>query len=227
MLNQRGSSGFRKIFIIILMMTGMNTLYSQTPEHFMLVFLTKSKDHILVEDSHEIENEHLRTISRLADQGFLVNAGPFEGGGEILLLNTKSREETELLLSNDPAIREGFFTTEILGWTLRYGGICDPQVPYEMTTYSFVRYTPASQIASYKTNVDLDMKAGHLKYIEKLMLTGKVVVEGFFAGNDGGIIIYQKDQLDELISQDPAILEGYMKIETKTIWLNKGSFCEK
>ena len=74
MLKQHGSSGFRKILITIMLMTDGNTLYGQSPGQFMLVFLTKSRNHNLVEDSYEIENEHLRTISRLADQGFLVNA---------------------------------------------------------------------------------------------------------------------------------------------------------
>jgi len=192
MLKQRVSAGFRIIFITVVLITGVHALYSQSPGQFMIVFLTVSNNQNLVEDSQEIENEHLRNISRLADQGFLVNAGSFEGGGEVLILNTKSRTETELLLSDDRAIRDGFYTAEILGWTLRYGGICDPPVPYEMNTYTFVRYRPANQIASYKTNVDLDMKAGHLKHIEKLLLTGKVVAEGFFAGNDGAYSFIRK-----------------------------------
>ncbi len=227
MLVLHASSVFNKILITILLMTSVYALYSQPPGHFMVVFLTPSKNHLSVENSQKIENEHLRTISRLADEGILVNAGLFEGGGEVLILNTTSRAETEQLLNNDPAILEGFYNAEILGWTLRYGGICDPPAPYEMKTFSFVRYRPANQIASYKTNVDLDMKAGHLKHVEKLLLTGDVLVEGFFGGNDGGILIYQKDRLDELISQDPAISEGYITIEKKIIWLNKGSFCEK
>ncbi|MCH8232053.1 MAG: hypothetical protein IIB82_05315 [Bacteroidetes bacterium] len=74
MLKQHGSSGFRKILITIMLMTEGNTLYGQSPGQFMLVFLIKSGNHNLVEASHEIENEHFETISRLADQGFLVNA---------------------------------------------------------------------------------------------------------------------------------------------------------
>ena len=175
----------------------------------------------------EIENEHLRNISRLADQGYLVNAGPFEGGGEILIFNTSSREETEKLLQKDPAIEKGLYKMEILNWSLRFGGICDPLVPYEMKTYSFIRFIPINQIASFKTSVDLKMKTEHQKHLERLMLTGEVVVEGEFSGNEGGIMVYRENMLNSLVKEDPSVLNGYMRVEERIIWLNKGSFCDK
>ena len=96
-----------------------------------------------------------------------------------------------------------------------------------MNTYAFVRYIPTNQIASYKTNADFDMKRVHQRYVNGLIETGNVIVEGIFPGNDGGILIYRKGTLDDQIKLDPAIKEGYLSAEISTIWLNKGSFCDK
>lgn len=215
----------RKFLVFILFLATLSS-QAQRGNKFMFVFLTPSNS---MENTavQEIENEHLRNISRLADQGYLVNAGPFEGGGEILIFNTSSREETEKLLQKDPAIEKGLYKMEILNWSLRFGGICDPLVPYEMKTYSFIRFIPINQIASFKTSVDLKMKTEHQKHLERLMLTGEVVVEGEFSGNEGGIMVYNENMLNSLVKEDPSVLNGYMRIEERIIWLNKGSFCDK
>jgi uncharacterized protein YciI len=89
-----------------MLLKASNGLSAQPPGQYKLVFLTESKNHNPVENIQAVENEHLRTISRLADRGLLVNAGPFEGGGELLILITKSRAETEELLNNDRAFTE-------------------------------------------------------------------------------------------------------------------------
>ena len=96
-----------------------------------------------------------------------------------------------------------------------------------MKTYSFIRFIPINQIASFKTSVDLKMKTEHQKHLERLMLTGEVVVEGEFSGNEGGIMVYNENMLNSLVKEDPSVLNGYMRIEERIIWLNKGSFCDK
>jgi uncharacterized protein YciI len=192
----------------------------------MLVFLSPiSNKQISAEEAQVIENDHLKNIGRLSESGVLANAGPFEGGGEFMLLNTNTRNDTEKLLQKDPAIQNGLFKMEILSMEFRKGGICKPDVPYEMKTFSFVRFYATNQIASYKTNVDFDMKRVHQNHLDYLSSSGNVLVEGIFPGNDGGIIIYKGHSLDDKIEDDPAIKGGYLKAETKTIWLNVGSFC--
>jgi len=195
--------------------------------NYILVLLTSIQNaNLTVEEKQVIENNHLRNIGRMSENGLIANAGPFEGGGEIMLLNTTTRNETESLLEQDPAISNGLMTMEILSLQIRIGGICDPVFPYEMKTYSFVRYSPTNQIASYKTNSDLEMKRSHQRHIEMLTASGSIIMEGVFPANDGGIMIFKGSSLNEDINKDPAIMEGYLKSEIKTIWLNKGSFCD-
>lgn len=199
---------------------------SQDKKSYVLVFLSPvSNERISVEEAQVIENNHLRNIGRLSESGVLANAGPFEGGGELMVLNTNTRNDTEALLNKDPAIQNGLLKMEILSMEFRQGGICSPEIPYEMQTFSFVRYSPTNQIASYKANADFDMRSTHQNYIDYLSSTGNILVEGIFPGNDGGIIIYEGHSLDDKIEDDPAIKQGYLKAEIKTIWLNVGSFC--
>jgi len=193
---------------------------------YMLVFLTPvNNNQISDEEAQVIENDHLRNIGRLSESGVLANAGPFEGGGELMVLNTNTRNATEALLKKDPAIQNGLLKMEILSMEFRQGGICNPHIPYEMKTFSFVRYSLTNQIASYKTNADFDMKRTHQGHIDYLSSSGNILAEGIFQGNDGGILIYKGNSLDSKIEDDPAIKQGYLKAEIKTIWLNVGSFC--
>ena len=196
-------------------------------QSYILVFLTPANNrNISIEEAQVIENNHLRNIGHLSESGVLANAGPFEGGGEFMLLNTLTRNDTEALLNNDPAIQNGLLKMEILSMEFRKGGICSPEIPYEMKTFSFVRYSPTNQIASYKTNADFEMKRTHQRHVDLLISSGDVLIEGIFPGNDGGIIVYKGSSLDDQIDEDPAIKQGYLKAETSIIWLNVGSFCD-
>jgi len=192
---------------------------------YTAVFLSKNStiDTYSESEYQKIENEHLRSIGRLSDSGILVNGGPFEGGGELLILGTKDRKETDFWLEKDPA--NIIYNAEIMSFQLRYGKICEPAIPYEMETYTLIRYQPTNQIARYKSNSDFNMRSGHDDHIKKLIQSGQVIAEGIFGGNDGGLIIYKKDALNKTVQKDPAIVEGYMITTQKTIWLNKGSFC--
>ncbi len=190
------------------------------------VFLTRRpSDNRDKAEIQALENEHLRSIGRLSENGILLNGGPLEGGMELLILNTINRKDTEKVLAEDPA--QNLYNAEILSFELRYGEICQPELPYEMKTYSLIRYLPKNQIASFKSNSDYDMRSSHDAHIRLLISSGQVIAEGVFGDYDGGIIIYQKDAINKTIQNDPAIVEGYLTADQYTIWLNKGSFCIK
>lgn len=209
------------------MFSQVTEAYTQYGDDYMFVFIKKIKreNSFSKEEIQVMENEHLRHIIRMSENGDLANAGPFEGGGEFLIINNKSVTDTNELLINDPIIKNNIYSLEIFSFKLEYGKICKPDIPYEMKTYTLVRYMPANQIASYKTNMNYRMQSGHKTHIDDLIKSGNVLIVGYFPGNDGGIIIYEKDSLNELVETDPSIQNGYMNIQSKTIWLNKGSFC--
>jgi len=219
----------KSLVVLITLFVISNNILAQTDStsiKFMLVFLSPNENTGLSNAEKQIiENDHLRNIGRLSESGILANAWPIEGGSEVMVLNTSTLAQTEAVLMNDPAIVENLFLVEILGWEIRYGGICEPDFPYEMSTYTMIRYLPTNQIASYKTSVDFDMRSKHQEYIYSLIESNDVIVEGYLGTNDGGILIYKGTALNSLIEQDPSIKDGYLMAQKYTIWLNKGSFC--
>jgi uncharacterized protein YciI len=63
---------------------------------------------------------HIKNIRRLADEGKLVIAGPFEDNDKsfrgIFILNVKTIEEARELLKSDPAVHAKILDAELYGW---------------------------------------------------------------------------------------------------------------
>jgi len=70
---------------------------------------------------------HMANIGRLANEGKLVVAGPLKKNDKnyrgIFILNAKTVEEANLLLSTDPAVKEKLLDAEIYQW---YGSAALP-----------------------------------------------------------------------------------------------------
>ncbi len=72
------------------------------------------------QEKQKLMRGHLENISRLADEGKLIVAGPF-GKNDLnyrglFILTTPSTEEALALLKTDPAIAAGVFDVEVLPW---------------------------------------------------------------------------------------------------------------
>ena len=87
---------------------------------YVFVFLKKgpqsSQDK---ESAAKLQNEHLKKIIRLADEGKLVLAGPFLDNGDyrgIFILNVQSVEEARVLVDSDPMIATGVLEAEFHPW---------------------------------------------------------------------------------------------------------------
>jgi uncharacterized protein YciI len=86
-------------------------------------FVILKKGSVVVNDEQEKQDlmrGHLENITRLADAGKLVVAGPF-GKNDLnyrglFILTTPSTEEALALLKTDPAIAAGVFDIEVLPW---------------------------------------------------------------------------------------------------------------
>lgn len=67
----------------------------------------------------KLQRAHLDNITRLAEEGKLVLAGPFFGNGEIrgiYIFDVQSIEEAEELTKTDPAIKAGSLIMELREW---------------------------------------------------------------------------------------------------------------
>ena len=67
----------------------------------------------------ELQKAHLANITRMAEEGSLVMAGPFMDDGDIrgiYIFNVKTIEEAQALTETDPAIKAGRLTMELHPW---------------------------------------------------------------------------------------------------------------
>jgi uncharacterized protein YciI len=72
---------------------------------YVFVFLNNKMhaEQLPKEEVDKIMEGHMANIQRLANEGKLIAAGPFQGGGGIFIFNTSSLDEAKFWLDTDPA----------------------------------------------------------------------------------------------------------------------------
>jgi uncharacterized protein YciI len=63
-----------------------------------------------------IVREHRDRLQRLADEGTVALAGPFEGGGGLVVLDVGSPAEAERIAATDPFVRQATHTYRLVRW---------------------------------------------------------------------------------------------------------------
>jgi uncharacterized protein YciI len=188
---------------------------------YTFVFLNNKPDKEVLskEKSDSIMTGHMNNIGRLAKEGKLLAAGPFEGGGGIFILNTTSVKEANEWLATDPGVMAKRWNLEVLPYTVNAGGVCPVGEKYEMVFYQFVRFAP-------EPNATSELIKQHAEYLQKLVKDGIVISEGVF-NKGNGILVLKADVTKEIVDADPAVNAGSIKFEMKKLYIAKGSFCEK
>ena len=70
-------------------------------------------------EAYNLQMAHMENISKMADAGQLVLAGPFMGDRDIrgiYVFNVETVEEAKALTETDPAIKAGSLIMELLPW---------------------------------------------------------------------------------------------------------------
>jgi uncharacterized protein YciI len=189
---------------------------------YTFVFLNNKPDKEVLskEKSDSIMTGHMNNIGRLAKEGKLIAAGPFEGGGGIFVLNTTSINEATQWLSTDPGVKAKRWNLEVLSYSVRTGSLCAVGEKFEMVFYQFVRFTP-------EPNVTPEALKQHTDFLQKLANEDSVLHEGTFGDKQGGILVLNADATKETVAADPAVNAGSIRFEMKKLYIAKGSFCEK
>jgi len=215
----------RYLLIICLFLSTL-TLFSQD-KSYTFVFLNKKSDAepLPKEQVDKLMEGHMANINRLAKEGKLLTAGPFDGGGGIFILNTTSVKEANEWLSTDPGIQAKRWNIELFPYKSRVGSVCLVGEPYEMVSYNFIRFDAI--VEKFTANTFPEIIKKHNEFLKQLSTTGNVVTEGIFGEQDGGILVMKGDLQKEVIESDPGVQEGLLNLTFKKLWIAKGSFCEK
>ncbi|WKZ59624.1 MAG: YciI family protein [Cyclobacteriaceae bacterium] len=188
---------------------------------FVFLHTRKDKPELPKEELDKLMEGHLANINRLAAEGKLVAAGPFDGGGGLFVLNTTSIDEANSWLSTDPGIQANRWRLEVLPYT---GTICPLKEPYEMVSYSFIRFK--SNIHKETVGDYATLLKKHEEYVKQLTANSQVVTRGSFGDQEGSIVVLNGEVQPETLENDPAVKGGTIVFELKKLWIAKGSFCE-
>lgn len=212
------------IFAIVLLAT--NQLYAQTGQ-FTFVFLNEKADaeKIPKEQSEKLMEGHMANINRLAKEGKLLSAGPFDVGGGIFVFGSDSIEQVQGWISTDPAVRANRWNVEILPYKPILGSICKVGEKYEMTNYHFIRFWP--EIKKYTVSEAPLLIKQHEDYWKKQHGVSPLITLASFGENNGDILVSSTLIEESVLSNDPGISAGLIRFEKKMIFIAKGSFCEK
>lgn len=194
---------------------------------YTIVFLNKNPDAAQMSKAEvdKIMEGHTENRERLAKEGKLLAAGPFDGGGGLYIMKTNSVEEAQRWIADDPGIKSRRWTVEVFPYKPRVGGICPVGENYSMTNYVFVRF---DAIVSKSTAPNFaDLIRQHDEFLKEITRSGNVVTEAIFGERDGGILILKGDVQRELFDSDPAVQQGLVLVDVKKFYTAKGSFCEQ
>lgn len=215
----------KKILLIVLL--GIGVSGHGQGNAFTFVFLNKKGDaeKLPKEELDKLMEGHMANINRMAKDGKLIAAGPFEGGGGIFIFRSTSVQEVNGWIQDDPAVRAKRWNVEVLPLLVRSGAVCLAPEPYEMVTYNFIRFIP--DFSKFTVGEAPVTFKSHDEYLKKIEQTGNVLAEGSFGPNDGGILILKGDLQTDVIDLDPGVQAGLLQTDLKKLWIAKGAFCEK
>jgi len=87
---------------------------------YVMAFLKRGPNRDLSEaEARELQMQHLENITRMAEDGDLILAGPFMDDGDIrgiYIFDVRTVEEAEALTNTDPAIKAGSLVMELKPW---------------------------------------------------------------------------------------------------------------
>ncbi|HTH57285.1 MAG TPA: YciI family protein [Cyclobacteriaceae bacterium] len=199
---------------------------SVSAQPMVIVFLHHKSDkaELPKEQVDKIMEGHFANIKKLAGEGRLLVAGPFEGGGGIFIFNSKSMDEVKEWLKDDPGILNKRWNVEVLPYRSRIGVPQLVKEPYQMVKYNFIRFS-SYVVKSNAFDVPQILRK-HDDYLSELKKSGNIVAEGIFNDTDGGILIIKGDLDKRVVESDPAVVEGLLGIDVKSWYVAKGAFGE-
>ena len=213
---------------------GSDAQSSATTRYF-LVFLRPdpARKTLTTEETERIQTAHMANIHKMADNGVLRSAGPFDDTQRtisgIFIFKVESVERAKAIAANDPTVVEHRNTVDVHAWEGPSGigeeyfrlHRLDPTTPENMQAHPFCMLLRGEQWDSKRDREEL--LVAHEKYIGELRAAGKLGAGGRIEAPDElvGLVIFRPVQLEEaqqLMGEDPAVKAGILRVEYHRWW---------
>lgn len=226
-------------FFLLLALLGVVTLDASAAESVRYRFglLRRGPTWTPERNAHtdSIQAGHMANIGRMAQQGALLAAGPFEDGGELrgVFVFRPGNDNLDSLMAGDPAIASQRLVCDVVDW-LAPAGLSDGYraraatgATDSMLTYPLVLLRRGPKYDSNPNPGVIKLIERHQRYAEKLRASGQLVFAG---GTDGtgelrGILIFKGDKksVERAMQGDPAVRAGRLVPQVLTWWTAYGT----
>jgi uncharacterized protein YciI len=232
LLKRRMLWGF---LVLLLFQTGIFAADNATARYFV-VFLRRSPDRkpLTKEEGDRIQAAHMANIHKMAQDGVLVAAGPFEDTpptiSGIFVFKTDSLATAQRIAAQDPTVVEHRNTVDVHAWEgpARIGEEYSllhklhPKAPENMQVHPFCMlfHGPAWGSSTEQQSAWIEQ---HKQYVEQLKALGKLSAAGPVEDSADfvGLVIFRPipdAEAKELMEADPAVKAGALRIEYHRWW---------
>jgi uncharacterized protein YciI len=182
------------------------------------------------DEGERIQTAHMANIHKMAEEGVLVSAGPFEDTpltiSGIFIFKVNSLEQAQEIALKDPTVVEHRNTIDVHAWDgpagigVEYARLhkLDPKTPENMQVHPFC------MLFREKTgDAPKELMTAHAGYVAKLKADGKLSAAGRISGEDelAGLVVFRAISLEEakkLMNEDPAVKAGLFRVEYHRWW---------
>jgi uncharacterized protein YciI len=216
--------------------TAQETAHEATSVYYV-VFLRPdpARKPLAKEEGERIQNAHMANIFKMAEDGYLAAAGPFENDpppiSGVFVMKAKSIDEARRMAGEDPTVREHRNLIDIHAWRAP-AGIGDeyfklhkehPETPENMGVHPIVLLTRGPAWDATATKERVVMLAEHQRYVDDLRRAVKLSAAGPVEGDSSmtGLVVFHRIPLEEarqLIGDDPAVKAGVLSVEAHRWW---------
>ncbi len=227
------------VLSILLAVFSLHVQKTATPEpstRYYVVFLRPdpSRKPLSKADGDRIQSAHMANIHKMAQDGVLVAAGPFDDTpttiSGIFVFKVGSLESAQAIAAQDPTVLEHRNTVDVHAWqgppgiSAEYFRLhkLNPSTPENMQAHPLcVLYRGIAWEEKLTTRDSLLI--AHERYIDLLRDQGKLGAAGGIEAPDDllGLVIFKSISLEEaqrLLSDDPAVQAGALRVEYHLWW---------
>lgn len=205
-----------------------------TPYYVVFLRPDPARKPLAKEDGERIQAAHMANIHKMADDGVLVTAGPFDDEpitiSGIFVFTVDSLETAKAIAARDPTVVEHRNTVDIHAWEgppgvgAEYSRLhkLDPKTPDNFEVHALCMvYRGAAWDRQGRAREPL--LAEHERYIEQLRTDGKLGAAGAIGAPDDllALVIFKPipyEDAQRLLDADPAVKAGVLRIEYHHWW---------
>lgn len=221
-------------FLVAASLHAQNSTPARAPYYIAFLRPDPARKPLAKEDADRIMSAHMANIFKMAEDGVLASAGPFDDAhttiSGIFIFKVESLAKAQSIANQDPTVVEHRNTIDVHQWNGPDGlgdeyfrlHKLDPKTPENMQAHPFCILLHGSAWAPSSPQ-QASILAAHQQYIRDLRAQGKLGAAGGIEASDDlvGLVIFKavpQADAQALLDSDPAVKAGVLRVEYHAWW---------